>query len=1050
MPTRSLCFFLVLLLVISDRAEGWRRRRRRRCPVTNCGVGHWSSWSGCNLGCGSAGTQWRTRSVVSGPSCGGSCPYPLLQYQACNRWCYNGGTPHGGGCSCKGGFTGKCCQGVNGGWSNWNSWSACNQSCGTGEQERNRTCTHPIPINGGKPCEEPSRQSQICNTHVCPVNGGWSSWGNWTSCSKSCGSGSQQRSRSCTNPTPSFGGKSCQGESEERYICNTQPCPARCSSLKAPQFGFVYPHFCSSNPISGTVCNLGCKHGFKRIGGVNEIRCGKDGKWNKNGSSVMKCLDVTPPVFLSCPSDIPVSPSKATTANWKIPVAQDNSNEDPEVTLSLQITPPYTFTKDTVIVYTAKDARGNARNCSFKLLLEDNESPVVTYCPPDQTLTVPTRKSIITWSNPQFRDNSNGPLKVKCSHQSGTAFYWGTWKVQCTAHDSNPNNDPALCQFVVTLKPKECPDLPPPKNGAKACDDWNFGRMCSPLCNDQWDFSQRLPFALWICGGTGKWFPPGRWPDCSRVYRPNQVRMAIDLHYYKGDCTTLQAQRQTKHNFIQMIKGSPLWQSCQDPELGNRCTTDNTKVTCARVPAVNGRKKRSSVNGRTQRPRLILQTTINFDMVVHIDDNIGVNDTNENKIKAGLVGVNIAKKIGSEIRKAVGEGSLSFKVNGNVLLPDKKSLNISEPERTCATGQAYREGFCVSCTPGTYLNKTLGTCEDCPVGSYQEEESQEACVPCPPRTSTEQSRTDDLSGCLAVCKAGSYSPTGLEPCFPCEKGFYQEMEGQRLCLNCSVDTTTAEEGSTSSKQCGAPCPPGWFSPNGLVPCSLCDRRSFQPQSEGRTCVPCPGTTVTTQFGSKRRQDCQEIDNCGSSPCKGNLTCTDLIDDFLCTCQPGYTGKHCETNIDDCSDLPCFNGGTCHDMVNNYSCSCAQGYQGKNCEENIDDCASDPCQNEGTCVDSTGTYDCLCPSGFYGNNCEEEADECTKLGCKNNATCIVKDNWFDCICQKGFVGKKCEFNVEECDSNPCLNGARCIDGINAFQCECKDGFDGLYCENKIDE
>lgn len=86
--------------------------------------------------------------------------------------------------------------------------------------------------------------------------------------------------------------------------------------------------------------------------------------------------DVTPPVFLSCPSDIPVSPSKSTTANWKIPVAQDNSNEDPEVSLSLQITPPYTFTKDTVIVYTAKDARGNARNCSFKLLLEGGQKDI--------------------------------------------------------------------------------------------------------------------------------------------------------------------------------------------------------------------------------------------------------------------------------------------------------------------------------------------------------------------------------------------------------------------------------------------------------------------------------------------------------------------------------------------------------------------------------------------------------------------------------------------------------------------------------------------------
>jgi len=88
------------------------------------------------------------------------------------------------------------------------------------------------------------------------------------------------------------------------------------------------------------------------------------------------------------------------------------------------------------------------------------------------------------------------------------------------------------------------------------------------------------------------------------------------------------------------------------------------------------------------------KSSVIFTLAVHIDDNIGVNDTNENKIKAGLVGVSIAKKIGSEIRKAVGEGSLSFKVNGNVLVPDKKSLNISEPERTCATGQAYREGFC--------------------------------------------------------------------------------------------------------------------------------------------------------------------------------------------------------------------------------------------------------------------------------------------------------------------------------------------------------------------
>ena len=92
--------------------------------------------------------------------------------------------------------------------------------------------------------------------------------------------------------------------------------------------------------------------------------------------------------------------------------------------------------------------------CFYFFLFPDNEGPVVTYCPPDQDITGTTRKSVVTWSNPQFRDNSNSRLKIKCSHRSGTAFYWGTWKVHCTAHDSNPNNDPAVCQFVLRLKRK--------------------------------------------------------------------------------------------------------------------------------------------------------------------------------------------------------------------------------------------------------------------------------------------------------------------------------------------------------------------------------------------------------------------------------------------------------------------------------------------------------------------------------------------------------------------------------------------------------------------
>lgn len=54
----------------------------------------------------------------------------------------------------------------------------------------------------------------------------------------------------------------------------------------------------------------------------------------------------------------------------------------------------------------------------------------------------------------------------------------------------------------------------------------------------------------------------------------------------------------------------------------------------------------------------------------------------------------------------------------------------------------------------------------------------------------------------ALCKAGSFSPTGLEPCIACDKGLYQEMAGQRQCLKCSVNKTTPAEGSNNSTQCG--------------------------------------------------------------------------------------------------------------------------------------------------------------------------------------------------------------------------------------------------------
>ena len=76
---------------------------------------------------------------------------------------------------------------------------------------------------------------------------------------------------------------------------------------------------------------------------------------------------------MRCPSDIRASIGINSTAlvNWTEPIALDNSNLAPQVTVAPSgITPPHIFNETTVVVYTAKDASGNEKRCSFRVLVE--------------------------------------------------------------------------------------------------------------------------------------------------------------------------------------------------------------------------------------------------------------------------------------------------------------------------------------------------------------------------------------------------------------------------------------------------------------------------------------------------------------------------------------------------------------------------------------------------------------------------------------------------------------------------------------------------------
>lgn len=144
-------------------------------------------------------------------------------------------------------------QKVDGGWTEYTE-SACTKECGGGIKTRSRTCTNPVPQNGGATCLGPSTEVVECNTQPCvisgtvslnpgsstsvalnpvssttvsvnpgssttvtpiSVNGGWSAWVN----EGSCVSGSQQQKRTCTNPSPLNGGAQCEGSATQIVPC---------------------------------------------------------------------------------------------------------------------------------------------------------------------------------------------------------------------------------------------------------------------------------------------------------------------------------------------------------------------------------------------------------------------------------------------------------------------------------------------------------------------------------------------------------------------------------------------------------------------------------------------------------------------------------------------------------------------------------------------------------------------------------------------------------------------------------------------------------------
>ncbi|XP_068090442.1 sushi, von Willebrand factor type A, EGF and pentraxin domain-containing protein 1 isoform X2 [Hyperolius riggenbachi] len=753
----------------------------------------------------------------------------------------------------------------------------------------------------------------------------------------------------------------------------------------------------------------------------------------------IKVIDVDPPVIDRCRSP---PAFQATGSNqsvtWEEPQFSDNSGAPLIITKSHS--PGDIFPQgETVVEYVATDPSGNSRTCQIHVVVKG--SPCEVPSTPQNGEFVCSKDTEGINCTIQCREGyevAEGSVRnFYCNFQDGLwkppqSTDWPDCSVKRFANHG-------FKSFEMLYKATRCDDTSLLKNFADAFQT-SLGKMVPSFCSDVDDIDCRLEdqyqrqcLEYNYDYENGFAIGPGGWGAANR----------LDYAY---------------DDFFDVT----------EDELGEKSASDST--TLLRVK----RHKKVNVPATDQKVKFVFNITASVPLPDRRNDSLE-SDNQERLLKALET---ITNRLKRTLRKAP---LYSFQFSSEMIVADSNSLEEGKAVLYCRPGSVLKGRMCVNCPKGTFYSLEHNTCESCWIGSYQNEEGQMDCKSCPAGTYTEYLHSKRVSECKAQCKQGTYSSNGLETCESCPHGTYQPVAGSKFCVSCPKGMSTVKRGSVDVSECGVPCHAGEFSRTGLVPCYPCPRDYYQPEAGKSYCLSCPFYGTTTMTGAKSITDCssfgssfsaaeesvmipispQNVNNkykvssqvfhdCFLNPCQNSGTCKQVGSGYTCTCLKGYTGTKCEINIDDCKSMPCRNNGICKDGIGQFECQCAAGFRGPFCEENINECATHPCENEGTCVDAVNMFHCRCPNGFLGTRCEIEIDECLSKPCLNSGECKDLKGDFQCLCPPGYAGKVCEQNIDECQSGPCKNGASCTDGLNSFRCHCANGFIGQFCAINVDE
>ncbi|MBP6698252.1 MAG: HYR domain-containing protein, partial [Flavobacteriales bacterium] len=191
-----------------------------------------------------------------------------------------------------------------------------------------------------------------------------------------------------------------------------------------------------------------------------------------SGNSSSCSFDITViddqwPTVVSCPGDItmPASPGLCGTAvNYAIPVFADNCSylvERTQGAASGDFFPVGT----TPVKHLATDSAGNSVSCTFNVIVQDGEAPVLTGCPSNFIVQAPLAGTgaVATWTPPIASDNCGAAAITQTVGQApGSFLTLGAHVITYTA--TAPNGVTSTCTFTITVISNDAPTITCPAN----------------------------------------------------------------------------------------------------------------------------------------------------------------------------------------------------------------------------------------------------------------------------------------------------------------------------------------------------------------------------------------------------------------------------------------------------------------------------------------------------------------------------------------------------------------------------------------------------------